>query len=268
MAIGAARLFGIRLPVNFQSPYQATSIIAFWQHWHMTLSRFLRDYVYIPLGGNRKGTSRRYLNLMLTMTIGGLWHGAAWTFVIWGFLHGLYLIVNHAWRAMFTPIDRWWSRGIARLVTLVAVIVAFVIFRAPSLDAALGMYRSMAGLPQSPPPESATTSLARLSANLGSAPAASPTIGELAHAAGWAVLWLAVLWLVPNTQQLMARFQPALGEGGVEPWQKPLLLGKVKWLRPLLRWQPNAISAIVIGAMAAIAGLSLQHVSQFLYFQF
>jgi D-alanyl-lipoteichoic acid acyltransferase DltB (MBOAT superfamily) len=99
MAIGLSRLFGIRLPLNFDSPYKATNIIDFWRRWHMTLSRFLRDYLYLPLGGNRKGKVRRYANLMVTMLLGGLWHGAGWTFVIWGGLHGFYLIVNHAWHA-------------------------------------------------------------------------------------------------------------------------------------------------------------------------
>src|SRR6516225_3390946 len=98
MAIGLALMFGIRLPVNFRSPYKATSIIEFWRRWHITLSRFLRDYLYIPLGGNRFGVGRRYINLMLTMLLGGLWHGAGWTFLIWGGLHGLYLVVNHQWR--------------------------------------------------------------------------------------------------------------------------------------------------------------------------
>ncbi|MGH7152377.1 MAG: MBOAT family O-acyltransferase, partial [Acetobacteraceae bacterium] len=91
MAIGAARCFGIRFPANFNSPYKSTSIIEFWRRWHITLSRFLRDYLYIPLGGNRRGRVRRYVNLMVTMLLGGLWHGANWTFVAWGGLHGLYL---------------------------------------------------------------------------------------------------------------------------------------------------------------------------------
>jgi D-alanyl-lipoteichoic acid acyltransferase DltB (MBOAT superfamily) len=101
MAVGLAYLFGIRLPLNFYSPYKATSIIEFWKLWHITLSRFLRDYLYIPLGGNRKGPSRRMTNLLITMLLGGLWHGAGWTFVIWGALHGLYLILNHLWRAFY-----------------------------------------------------------------------------------------------------------------------------------------------------------------------
>ena len=97
MAIGISLMFGIFLPLNFNSPYKATSIIDFWRRWHMTLSQFLRDYLYIPLGGNRHGRVLRYVNLMITMLLGGLWHGAAWTFVVWGALHGAYLCINHAW---------------------------------------------------------------------------------------------------------------------------------------------------------------------------
>ena len=98
MAVGLALMLNIRIPYNFDSPYQATSIIDFWRRWHISLSAFLRDYVYIPLGGNRHGEPRRYLNLFLTMLLGGIWHGAGWTFVVWGALHGSYLLVNHAWR--------------------------------------------------------------------------------------------------------------------------------------------------------------------------
>jgi len=99
MALGLARLFGVRLPINFDSPYQATSLIDFWRRWHMTLSRFLRDYLYIPLGGNRQGPARRWVNLMITMALGGLWHGAGWGFLIWGLIHGAGLAANHAWRS-------------------------------------------------------------------------------------------------------------------------------------------------------------------------
>lgn len=97
MAIGAALLFNIKLPINFNSPYKASDIQDFWRRWHITLSRFLRDYVYIPLGGNRKGRARTYLNLMLTFIIGGIWHGAGWTFIFWGFLHGLALMIHRFW---------------------------------------------------------------------------------------------------------------------------------------------------------------------------
>src|SRR5258706_2117202 len=139
MAIGLGLLFGIRLPLNFNSPYQSTSIVEFWRRWHMTLSRFLRDYLYFPLGGNRHGPARRQLNLMLTMLLGGLWHGAAWTFVVWGGLHGLYLQVNHAWRVAvgrnpflervlkkFPTTTRLLSWGL----TFIAVVVAWGVFPA------------------------------------------------------------------------------------------------------------------------------------------
>jgi D-alanyl-lipoteichoic acid acyltransferase DltB (MBOAT superfamily) len=96
MAIGAALLFNIKLPINFNSPYKATSIQDFWRRWHITLSRFLRDYIYIPLGGNRRGEFRTYSNLMVTFLLGGLWHGAGWTFVFWGFLHGVALVLHRA----------------------------------------------------------------------------------------------------------------------------------------------------------------------------
>jgi alginate O-acetyltransferase complex protein AlgI len=104
MAVGLSRMFNVELPINFASPYKSTSIIDFWRRWHISLSSFLRDYLYIPLGGNRKGPLRRYGNLMVTMLLGGLWHGASWGFVLWGGLHGLYLIVNHLWQrhAIFT----------------------------------------------------------------------------------------------------------------------------------------------------------------------
>ena len=97
MAIGLGRMFGFGLPINFFSPYKARNIIEFWRRWHITLSRFLREYLYIPLGGNRKGHYRHYANLMITMFLGGLWHGAGWTFIIWGGLHGLFLCINHSW---------------------------------------------------------------------------------------------------------------------------------------------------------------------------
>ena len=133
-------MFGIFLPLNFNSPYKATSIIDFWRRWHMTLSQFLRDYLYIPLGGNRRGRVLRYVNLMITMLLGGLWHGAAWTFVAWGALHGVYLCINHAWNnygpavaPRFAPLA-----NIAGLIlTFLAVVIAWVFFRADNIDSAL-----------------------------------------------------------------------------------------------------------------------------------
>ena len=152
MAIGLALLLGIRLPINFNSPYKAENIADFWRRWHMTLSQFLRDYLYIPLGGNRCGPTRRTINLMLTMVLGGLWHGAGWTFVIWGALHGFYLVVCHAWTTYFrvkdgsrSHLSRRFGRIGAGALTFVAVIVAWVFFRATSLDSALLICKAMFG---------------------------------------------------------------------------------------------------------------------------
>jgi D-alanyl-lipoteichoic acid acyltransferase DltB (MBOAT superfamily) len=140
MAVGLAKMFGIRLPMNFFSPYKSTNIVEFWRRWHMTLSRFLRDYIYFPLGGNRHGASRRYVNLMTTMLIGGLWHGASWTFVLWGGVHGAFLVANHAWNRLTN--NR--SLGLfGWLLTFLAVANAWVLFRAADMTTALHLYKAM-----------------------------------------------------------------------------------------------------------------------------
>ncbi len=150
MAIGIARMFGIKLPVNFFSPYRARNVIEFWRRWHITLSRFLRDYLYIPLGGNRRGRARHFVNLAITMTLGGLWHGASWNFVLWGVLHGAYLAVNHAWQMMFPrPKTRRADRGIhlfGGALTFILVTIAWVPFRANTIATTLSIWKSMAGL--------------------------------------------------------------------------------------------------------------------------
>ncbi len=151
MAMGLAAMFGILLPLNFDSPYQATSIIDFWRRWHMTLSRFLKDYIYIPLGGNRRGPTRRYTNLMITMLIGGLWHGAGWTFVLWGGVHGLYMCMNHLWRRVrpvLVPAELPGAR-VYRVCavgfTFLAVTMGWVIFRSASLGGATHLLAAMVG---------------------------------------------------------------------------------------------------------------------------
>ena len=143
MAIGLARMMNIRFPQNFDSPYKSRNISEFWHRWHITLSHFLRDYVYIPLGGNRCGQVRRGVNLMATMLLGGLWHGAAWNFVLWGGLHGGFLIAHQQFRRLA-------PRGMPALagqaLTLLAVVAAWVPFRADGTGASLAMLRGMAGL--------------------------------------------------------------------------------------------------------------------------
>jgi D-alanyl-lipoteichoic acid acyltransferase DltB (MBOAT superfamily) len=261
MAIGLARMFGVRLPLNFNSPYRANNIIDFWRRWHMTLSRFLRDYLYVPLGGNRKGKPRRYVNLMMTMVLGGLWHGAGWTFVAWGALHGAYLMANHGWRAIFgKPRNRWWAKLVARSVTLLAVMVAWVFFRAETFDGALSILSSMTHLP-----DGMATALGPLAAPLSSLGVRFD--GGLFHEEHrrlllWAVFWLAVIWGWPNTQQLFARYRPAIDF--VLAYDTPTVLQR--WTD--LRWRPSYTWAVALGCLSVLCILSLAEISEFLYFQF
>ena len=141
MAIGLGLMFGLRLPVNFDAPYRAVSVRDFWRRWHMTLSRFLRDYLYIPLGGSRRGPIRQAVNVVATMLLGGLWHGANWTFVVWGGLHGVALAVNHVWeqRGFRLPAPVAW------LLTMLFVMACWVLFRAPDFAAAGRVLASMMG---------------------------------------------------------------------------------------------------------------------------
>jgi D-alanyl-lipoteichoic acid acyltransferase DltB (MBOAT superfamily) len=142
MAIGAALLFNIKLPINFNSPYKALNIQDFWRRWHITLSRFLRDYVYIPLGGNKISSFRTYSNLLATFVIGGLWHGAGWTFVFWGFLHGVALIIHRAWSNLGFKMWTW----LAWFITFNFVNIAWVFFRAKEWDDALKVLGAMFGI--------------------------------------------------------------------------------------------------------------------------
>ena len=142
MAIGIALLFNIKLPINFNSPYKATNIQDFWRRWHITLSRFLRDYVYIPLGGNKKGSFRTYNNLLATFVIGGLWHGAGWTFVFWGFLHGLALVIHRVW----TNLGFKMNTILAWFITFNFVNIAWIFFRAKEWDDAIKVLSSMFSL--------------------------------------------------------------------------------------------------------------------------
>lgn len=139
MAIGIALMFNIRLPVNFNSPYKALNIQDFWHRWHMTLSRFLRDYLYIPLGGNRKGPVRTYINLAAIFIIGGIWHGAAWTFVIWGILHGVAIVIHRLWKNANLRMNTFW----AWFITFNFVNIAWVFFRAESLSDAIKVLKAM-----------------------------------------------------------------------------------------------------------------------------
>jgi D-alanyl-lipoteichoic acid acyltransferase DltB (MBOAT superfamily) len=143
MAIGLGLMLGIKLPINFFSPYKSKSITEFWRRWHITLSSFLRDYLYIPLGGNRNGKLMRYRNLILTMLLGGLWHGAGWNFIIWGGLHGLYLTINHMFTKYLQKLNFQLHSIIGICVTFCCVAIAWVFFRSETTQGALTMLYSL-----------------------------------------------------------------------------------------------------------------------------
>jgi alginate O-acetyltransferase complex protein AlgI len=259
MAIGLSRMFGIILPLNFDSPYKSRNIIEFWRRWHMTLSRFLRDYLYIPLGGSRRGSVRRYVNLLLTMLLGGLWHGAGWTFVIWGALHGCYLMINHFWH--YLRGDRDSSVARARLgvfATFMSVVIAWVFFRATSVDSAIGILRGMVGLNGIVIPPNWFHALG--------SPAWLAALGVSADDVGrfggvpqmlWIAALLVLVWGFPNTQDIMRRYRPALD---CAP-DHHLGSGRFVWA-PSVRWAV----ATGVGALVGIAAIT--KVSTFLYYQF
>ena len=263
MAIGLAKMFGVTLPVNFASPYRARSIIDFWRSWHITLSRFLRDFLYIPLGGNRSGSFGRYRNLLITMLLGGLWHGAGWTFVAWGGLHGLYLIGNHLWRA--TPFHAGLARsrtysGAAWALTLLCVIVGWVFFRAESFDAATSMLASMAGFHGVALPRFLEPFLGPL---LGTATFGAPFPNvELDVFLGWwslfPLLLLAGGWALfaPNVFEIFHGHLSVHFNAGVPYRPSPLV------------WKPNTAWAAACALMLAYCLISLGSPSEFLYFQF
>ena len=144
MAIGIALLFNIKLPINFNSPYKAQDIQDFWRRWHITLSRFLRDYIYIPLGGSRGGELNTYSNLMITFLLGGLWHGAGWTFIFWGFLHGLALVIHRIWKSFGFKLNILF----AWFITFNFINISWIFFRAKEWDDAIRVFTSMFDITQ------------------------------------------------------------------------------------------------------------------------
>jgi alginate O-acetyltransferase complex protein AlgI len=251
MAVGVSFMFGIRLPANFDSPYKSLSIVEFWRRWHLTLSRFLRDYLYIPLGGNRHGEGRRQLNLMATMVLGGFWHGASWNFLIWGALHGSFLAGNHYWRksalSQRLPLPRWlcWA------LTMFAVVNAWVFFRANTLPEAFTLLRGMYG-------EQGITWPMFMQNLLPWVPASdfsSLWVGSVTRSFHVATIALALLWcaISPNINQWFAIEQPIL--------DSPEPVFKRHW----------AMSALGVLFTAVVAGWAISRLgedSAFIYFNF
>jgi D-alanyl-lipoteichoic acid acyltransferase DltB (MBOAT superfamily) len=255
MAIGLSLAFGVRLPSNFNSPYKAASIIDFWRRWHMTLSRFLRDYVYIPLGGSRKGQFRRYVNLLVTMLIGGLWHGAGWTFIVWGGLHGLYLIINHAWNAAGFAMPR----PLGAVLTFGAVAIAWVFFRATDFPSAFSILQSMAlGNGLSMPRSMSGLSLLFGGWDLRFDGSFHNNLFRVDRALFTIFLGLAIVWLLPNTQDMFRQLRPVLRP--VDETDKVI--------NPSMVWRPNWQWGCALGLLLAASFVTLGGDSPFLYFRF
>jgi alginate O-acetyltransferase complex protein AlgI len=252
MALGLALMVGIRLPLNFNSPYKSRNIIEFWRRWHITLSRFLREYVYIPLGGNRHGRARRYLNLMLTMLLGGFWHGAAWTFVVWGCLHGVYLVINHAWQGGRERLG--WKTELGAIgkvggsvLTFICVVIAWVFFRAENFASAAAMLKAM-----TVPSDVGTISMR------------------------WVVIsaLLAIVWFLPNSQEVLGAWRPAIDE--INPARLPALLrsaaSRLGFVSPAgtfaLTKSTGAVAGTLLLGLLVYQVLGSTALQPFIYFQF
>jgi D-alanyl-lipoteichoic acid acyltransferase DltB (MBOAT superfamily) len=287
MALGLARFFGIKLPVNFNSPLKATSIIDFWLRWHVSLTRFLTAYIYNPLTlsltrrriaagkpafGGRNTTVPAFLSLLamptlLTMLISGIWHGAGYTYILWGLLHGVLLCINHAWRLVrprIWPDTKAYNRRMAPfglILTFLSVVAAMVLFRAPSVSAAVLLWDGMIGLHGIDVPAAVFARLgwaAHWLAALGVKPAW--TSGTLFLTATVRTgLLLMVAWTLPNTLEILAAREPAIG---VRPARSPGYLVRA------LAWRPNAVWAFGMACIALAGILSLGELSEFLYWQF
>ena len=255
MAIGLSQMFGVKLPINFYSPYKSLSIIDFWRRWHMTLSRFLRDYLYVPLGGNRKGKTRRYLNLLITMLLGGIWHGANWTFLVWGGLHGIYLIINHAWQGLLKRLG--WipeSQGCYRLfcgaITFLSVVVAWVFFRAESIPAATNIISGLLGKNGLAIPIKwldEQNGVVNWLLNHGAHPSTN-TLFAAGAELRMITLALAICWLLPNTVDIFSSNA----------------MDKAKWWS----WTTNKAWTMVTIILGFFSLLSISGLSEFIYFQF
>ena len=251
MAIGLSRLFGVKLPLNFNSPYQAVNIAQFWRRWHMTLSRFLRDYLYIALGGSRHGELKRYRNLLLTMLLGGLWHGAGWTFVIWGALHGAYLVVHLLWQRLGgTSQARWWPPAL----TFFAVMLAWIFFRAPDLATACDIVGALFGANGLSLPRQAA-GLAALFGELGWQPAFDGVRWIQLAGPGLPVLLLAMLlaFYAPNTQEIFSHYAPCIEK----------IVQSQRW-----QWRPTRRWSMGFAALFVLCIFGMNRVTEFLYFQF
>jgi alginate O-acetyltransferase complex protein AlgI len=256
MAVGLARLFGITLPINFFSPYKATSIIEFWRRWHISLSQFLRDYLYVPLGGSHKGHYRTYANLFITMLMVGFWHGAGWTFVLWGTIHGVLLVINHAWRN--SPATRLgfpvrFTRPISWLATFLCVVLAWVVFRAPTFESAGHLLSAMTGMHGIALPARLMSLAPWLTSIAGVQNETQFWLGPLGMEASLVVaVGMAITLALPNLPEMFAAYYNAV------PTAQP----------PGRQWRFKRLEAVAVGIAAAWALTLLGKPHEFLYFNF
>jgi D-alanyl-lipoteichoic acid acyltransferase DltB (MBOAT superfamily) len=288
MALGAARFFGIRLPPNFNSPLQASSIIDFWMRWHMTLTRFLTAYIYNPLVlsltrrrlarglsgiAGRNTTPGAFLELMvfptlLTMFVSGVWHGAGYTFILWGVLHGVFLIINHGWRLART---RVWNdtvsysrvmQPVGFVLTFICVAASMVVFRSSTVATAMDLFQGMLGLNGVALPESIYDRLGPLATwlQLGGVSSGISAGVEFNRLVVWIGLLAIIAFCLPNSLQLLAPFEPALG------WKADQRAAPSGWSVPT--WKTSLAWAFVVSVIGAVGILQLGGQTEFLYWQF
>lgn len=269
MAIGIARMFGIILPLNFFSPYKATNIAEFWRRWHITLSTFLRDYLYIPLGGNRFGSFKRYQNLMITMLLGGLWHGAGWNFVIWGALHGSYLCIHQLWSRQTLLLAsenfKLFKKLLAWVGTFSCVVFAWVFFRASDFSSALNMLSGMVGLNGISLPNAVIGRLGGFSELLSTFNITANQQGGSSFIYTW--LWVIALLIIsttlPNVKQIFESITPALSSDKFSSQDN--VFGHSF---AFAKWEANTKWAVITAVFFSVGMMTLGQVSEFLYFQF
>ncbi len=289
MALGLARFFGIKLPPNFNSPLRASNIVDFWLRWHMTLTRFLTAYIYNPLVlswtrrrlakgqpgfGGRNSTAGAFVSLLMvptviTMFVSGLWHGAGYGFIVWGLLHGFYITINHGWRLIAARLwpDRLRYDRVMKpaglVLTFATVSATMIFFRAPTMRSAIDLVKGIIGLNGVALPQALYDRLGPLTSTFHSfgVTAEAWSSHDFVKTAIWISFLMFVALACPNTLQILARYEPALG---VRPQSTKLVIGTIR----IVEWAPSLPWAIAVSAIAVIAIASMAGPSEFLYWNF
>lgn len=274
MAIGLSLMFGVKLPINFNSPYKSGNIINFWKSWHMTLSSFLKHYLYIPLGGNRKSVINKYFNIFITMILGGLWHGASWTFVVWGGIHGIYIIINHIWLQYITKpfIYKSKYKSIYNFLmvplTLFFVVIAWIFFRAEDFASAILVLKGCFGFGGLSLPGSFEILLESNNSNVlidnfkitfNGVFINIPDLASLGSPLTvlfYLTLSIFIIWVMPNTQEFYS----------YREYKNYKRNKNIKVI--FFRWKPNFIFAFIHALLFCYCFGNIEKISPFLYYQF